>query len=324
MSLLRYVLLAGLIFGAVGGHAAPSQAAKANEGLGTDTGASATNLGLSPSPAPQGKNETQEDKAAKPVATETGKKPVPSATNNGKPPAAKSDAAPPPAPKAVTISPGGTLAEGAADSEEAIARREVLMKTMPLGLPPTAAPPVDPDVARVRAWAEAEEKKLYARPPTLFDDDRRIPPQSYLDSLPLALDVAVSDKYVWAIDDVRALSKALGYEARDIPAHCQLRLDANLTSDKGFYNTRLFSGESAKLKFDGTLQSIAVAPWAVCDIPKGALPQRSGLIGRVGTDKYSVNLSRSTKCDLPQKAATALEITYTGNGKVTCLWTGAP
>lgn len=319
MSLLRCVVLAGLVFGAVGGYAAPSQAANASEELGA-------NLGLIPSPAPQGKSETRENKAAKPVATEIGKKSAPAATNNGKLPVTKPDAAPlpAPAPKAVTISPGGALAEGAADSEEAIARREVLTKTMPLGLPPTAAPPVDPDVARLRAWAEAEEKKLYARPPTFFDDERHAPPQSYLDSLPLALDVAVSDKYLWAIDDVRALSKALGYEARDIPAHCQLRLDANLTSDKGFYNTRLFSGESAKLKFDGTLQSIAVSPWAVCDKPRGELPQHPSLIGRVGTDKYSVNLSRSTQCDLPQKAATTLEITYTGNGKVTCLWTGAP
>ena len=216
----------------------------------------------------------------------------------------------------------GTLAKGANDSEEEIVRREILEKTKDLGFELTTIPPA-PDVAAVRAWAEAKDKKLYNRKPMGFSDYQRNPPKDFLASLPLVIDVSVSEEYVWDIEDVRALSKALGYEAKNIPGHCQLRLNALFTSDKGSYTARLFSGGNTSLRFDGTLQKIGVSPWAVCDRPEGVLPQQPNLIGWVGKDKYSVSLSDPAECALP-KGENTLKISYTGNGKVTCLWTVSP
>ena len=212
----------------------------------------------------------------------------------------------------------GTLAEGAGDSEETIARRDALSKLMGKGYVPMAAPPVDPDVAKLRAWSEAEDKKKYARPPTMFDDNSRAPPQEFLESLPLAIVIDLKDEYIWDSDDVRAISNALGYDAKKIPEHCQLRIDANFTSDKGFYHVRLLSGEQKGMKFDGALQKLALAPWAVCDKPEKALPKNPSLIGKVGKDKYSVPLSRPASCELPKEGVFTIEITYAGNGKVTC------
>ncbi len=139
--------------------------------------------------------------------------------------------------------------------------------------------------------------------------------------LPSKLAVTVHGKYSWGANDVKTITSMLGYPREQIPSHCQLRLDGNATTDKedkrGLSRAKVFAGQNADIRFDGTLSAVAFALQAVCDPPAGELPMTGRTITKVG-GKYAITLPKPLNCATTNNRATALEIDYAGDGTGTC------
>jgi hypothetical protein len=244
-----------------------------------------SNLGLMPPSAT--KDKPAPSNADKPSSTDKpadeAKAPTQEGTILPSTPSAKPSA---PKPKNVAITPGGALAKD-------------------------KAPPPNKNPGKTIA----EYQKSFARPPTILSDhdDTLISSKvSREKNLPIALDAA----YMWGSNDVRRINEALGYEPKQIPEHCQLRIDTRITSDKGLFSGIVYAGQNSNASYNGAPKSIMFRPRAVCDAP-GQLPQTGGILSRVG-NKLSVQLGSGFNCAPSEAPPSAITIKYKGDSSVEC------
>lgn len=131
------------------------------------------------------------------------------------------------------------------------------------------------------------------------------------------INIAVSPEYLWGPNDVEIIGKIFGYAPNQVAANCQLRIRNQMKTDKGFYTSKVFAGQQKRLDYDGEFREISTMPTAVCNVPKGPLPQNGGVITRIG-DKYSIIIGKPVTCSRGQKNVVSLEIKYNGDSDASC------
>ncbi len=174
---------------------------------------------------------------------------------------------------------------------------------------------------------QSEKRAKYSSPP-IFSDEADIPKEYETGgkTMPYSVNVAVFQEYRWGRMDVMAIKNLLGYAKEQIPANCQLRITFSVATDEavsggrgGSYTAKVFSGQRAAIDYSGRLKSIDLMPMAICNKPAGELPQRGGLIWKIG-NKYGVQLVSFPKCPLPQSSVSprSLEVQYLGDEAAKC------
>lgn len=122
-------------------------------------------------------------------------------------------------------------------------------------LPNTAAPQQQSDLMRAmnaprQTYADprlraikAKQERLRNRPPLILND---IDPATFatpeiIDKYPNGLSIAVAPKYTWGAGDVGNIKHVLGYEPKQIPQNCQLRLKGKVGTNEGMYAANVYA-----------------------------------------------------------------------------------
>jgi hypothetical protein len=214
-------------------------------------------------------------------------------------------------PVLTSITPGGAIpSDYMTDEEKAIQAMRAAGIT-PQSTPQQALP------ANIQKIID-DQKKQYMRPPLVIDEIDTSFPEEYTKGLPNTITVAVTSSYLWGARDIELINRTLGYPSQQIPAHCQLRLDGKILTDKDTFYGKVYAGQRSDIKYDGVVKNATFQPRAVCNPPKEA-PQTGGVIMRIG-NMSSVQLMQQVACPAPAKPPSSLEVQYTGDGTAKCTY----
>lgn len=212
--------------------------------------------------------------------------------------------------KAVRLTPGGTLPPKPPSVEDQIAAAY-----LEKGLTPP--PPQKPSpLAELMRKAEAEFKKKYERPPSIFDAIEADALQTK--DMKNTVTVGLMGAFTWGETDLKRIEKAFGFARDVVPQKCQIRLQINVmtTDDKPFYVMYLWTGEQGTVKHNGTVKGLETRSYAYC-IPPATLPQTGGMLSKLG-NYYGIMLSQAD-CAAPKGTTPAsVGIRYDGDSKIVC------
>ncbi len=304
-----FIAAALLLFSVSGSQAQtsvllPCEGANCNANNANTT--SVPNLGLAPSDAQTPTNQAtpqlesnKEVIAPKPVTSDAPQTPQ----DLPKPPVLNS------------ITPGGAASTNYQTEEE---RLQSLARqyNIPLeSLKPTFSDP------EARKYYEQKERRKIREPIIVNDADALSNPASVEEitsKFPNKITVSVSSSYMWGNGDIKTVQDALGYGPKEISLNCQFMVKTKLSTDKGAYGAKVFSGQQGVIKYEGTYSNLAYVGYAVCKRPTQALPKKGSVIFKMG-NMYALQLKSFIACNAPaQKSFSFVTLRYLGDNKGEC------
>jgi len=216
----------------------------------------------------------------------------------------------------VKITPGGDVSKEAGAEN---AKMQEFMRAAGIGQQSRVPANLPKDLQeKLQEYLEQKAREKI-KPPLIINDIPLSPEDaSVFDSLPGSLSVSVGQRYMWGAKDVELIKEAFGYDGRQIPANCQLRMDGVLDTTDGLYSVIVYSGQRSVAKYGGIINKVRFVPRAVCNVPSGPLPQNGSIITRVG-DKLSIQLTDWVNCGAAAGGNSGfLDVQYEGDGKGVC------
>lgn len=211
------------------------------------------------------------------------------------------------------ITPGGKLAPKAPSLEDKFMADRIIGGKLPKQEKYTAIELKIKAFHEQEAKAEEYDARFISETPTVKNDNP---------NWKSGLAVSVAASYLWGPKDIAFIEKRLGYTSDEVPQNCQLKLDVDLqtTKPRPSFSDTIFSGGQSLIKYDDSkLLSVTFQPHAVCNVPQKALPRHGGLITKSG-DKYSIQLSGTAECSVPEQAQVPkyLDAQYGGDSTISC------
>lgn len=250
---------------------------------------SSQNLGLAPDTA-----AAQESQTSSSLQPSTSTLPTIDLKNTGK----------------TTLTPGGTVSGETIDKQS---KMDDFIRATGLT---QQNPSANIDYPPIKKYME-EQARNKIKPPLILEDHDFSENPALQKDLPYTLAIGMAANYMWGASDVKQINERLGYNAQQIPANCQLRIDGFLSTNKGHYHAITYAGQATTVKYEGVIQDVHLVPSAVCNTPRGTLPQTGGILRRVG-DKLAVQLLNRINCKLTRKSMSTIEVVYNGDNGGTC------
>lgn len=231
--------------------------------------------------------------------------PVQSATQAAEPPA--------PATQTLTISPGGTISQGASSAADKLTANKILNGNLSTATKKSSA--FEDSIASMKQAISG----LFAREPTIIDERIFLPANDA--DLISSVGVSADRKYVWGKRDARIVGNALGYLGDDLTKKCQMRFTFKLVTkeEDPRFTAVVLAGGKASIKYNGSpISQVTIKPSAVC-FPPASLPKNGGILYRIG-DLLAVSLRTEPSCVLTggRTSIQGVEVTYQGDGQATC------
>lgn len=214
----------------------------------------------------------------------------------------------------IKITPGGKVVQNAEDEKQK--KLNEFIKATGINSRPITPKVDDP---RLQKYLAEQQRRKNKPPLILADTDTPEDEVLGREDLPNSLSILLRPSYTWGAKDVEKINRDFGFQQKEIPANCQLRIDSTIKTDRGIYSGKTYSGQRSVAKYDGNIKEIELTPKAVCNAPS-LLPNNGGIIQRVG-DKLSIILYRWAKC-VPQtsRKIVALNLQYDGDGQIKCIF----
>jgi len=211
----------------------------------------------------------------------------------------------------INITPGGVIPKKKLSRKELLYEKYVKNRKLTPSQKRRKA-----EIDKLREKGERALAKRTAIKPVIIDE---IPSVEMNDKkLKKQISVLSVSNYIWGENDIKRITRTLGYKRNDIPKYCQLKHVVTVNTDDTFYKDDLWGGSTTSIKYGGDITYFDFKSVAVCYPPK-SLPSKGGIIVRLG-DKYTIQLTGGSKCKPTKTYLNKVMTKYIGNGEVKCLF----
>ena len=183
-----------------------------------------------------------------------------------------------------------------------------------------SSPAVSSEEAQLRMQAYSDslaEKFMPKEPPQILPDPA---PDDFPTNQTGSnhLHVITPSAFSLGTPELAVVKRALGYDAKQVQAQCQLLLTITLQTSQDDFSMRLASGQQRTVSFNGAVQKVLIQPSLLCT-PPAKLPDSGTAFFQSG-NRLILPLLNAGECPAQPQNAGTLALQYKGGDNVICAY----